>query len=79
VCEREIWPPSSPDFNRLDCIKLGVYGLWVNLKPHNKTQNLFTKIKEVMESFERNTMVKASKRFRSGSKAVVTADGSFTE
>jgi hypothetical protein len=58
---------------------LGVYGLRVNLKPHNKTENLLTKIKEVMESFERNTMRKACKRFRSGSKAVVAADGSFTE
>jgi hypothetical protein len=38
VCEREIWPPSSPDFNRLDCITLGVYGLRVNLKPHNKQE-----------------------------------------
>ena len=79
MCEWEIWPPSSPDFNRLDCITLGVYGLRVNLKPRNKTENLLTKIKEVMEFFERNTMGKTSKRIRSGSKAVVAADGSFTE
>ncbi len=32
-----------------------------------------SKIKEVMESFERNTMGKASKRFRSGSKALLMA------
>ncbi len=55
MCEREIWPPSSPHFNRLDCITLGVYGLRVNFKPHNETENLLTKIKEVMESFKRNT------------------------
>jgi hypothetical protein len=63
----------------LDCITLGVDGLRVNLKHHNKTENLLTKIKEVMESFERNTMGKACKRIRSGSKAVVAADASFTE
>jgi hypothetical protein len=79
VCEKEIWPPSSPDCNRLDCIILGISELRVNLQPHNKTENLLPKIKEVMESFDRSTMGKACKRFRSGSKAVITPDGSFTE
>jgi hypothetical protein len=79
VCEKEIRPPSFPDCNRLDCITFGVSELRVNLKPHNKTENLLPKIKEVMKSFDRNTMEKTCKRFRSRSKAVFAADGSFTE
>jgi hypothetical protein len=38
---------------------LGVSELKANLKPHNKTENLLPKIKEVMRSFDRNTMAKA--------------------
>jgi hypothetical protein len=34
---------------------------------------------EVMESLDRDTMVKAFKRFRSGTEAVVAADGHFIE
>jgi hypothetical protein len=79
VCQKEIWPPSSHDCDRLDCTTLGVSELRVSLKPHNKTENLLPKIKEVMESFDRNTMEKICKRFRSRSKAVVAADGSLTE
>jgi hypothetical protein len=79
VCEKEIWSPSSPDCDSLDCITLGVSELRVSLKPHNKTENLVSKNKEVMESFDRNTMVKACKRSRSESEAVVAVDGSFTE
>jgi hypothetical protein len=63
----------------LACITLGVSELRVNLNPHNKTENLLSKIKEVMESFDRNPMEKTFKRFRSRSKAVVAADGKFTE
>jgi hypothetical protein len=33
----------------------------------------------MMKSFDRNTMGKACKRLRSGSKDVIAADGSFTE
>jgi hypothetical protein len=79
VCVKEIWPPTFPDCNRLDCITFGVSELRVNSKPHNKTETLLPKIKEVMESFDRNTMEKTCKRFRSRSKAVFAADGIFTE
>ncbi len=53
------WPPSSLDCNRFIWISLGVSELRANLKPHNKIQNLLPKIKEVMGSFDRNTMAKA--------------------
>jgi hypothetical protein len=56
MCQKEIWPPSSPDCNRLDCITSSVSELRVNLKPQTKTENLLSKIKEVMESFHRSTM-----------------------
>jgi hypothetical protein len=79
VCEKEIWLPSFPDCNRLDCTTFGVSELRVNLKPHNKTENLPPKIKEVMESFNRNTVEKTCERFRSRSKAVFAADGSLTK
>ncbi len=57
----------------------GVSELRVSFKPHNKTENLLPKIKEVMESFDRNTMERTCKRFRPRSKAVVAADGSLNE
>jgi hypothetical protein len=81
VCEKEIWPLSFPDCNRLDCITFGVSELRVNLKPHNKTENLLPKIKEVIESFDRNTIEKKKtcKRLRSRSKVVFAADSSLTE
>ena len=58
---------------------MGVSGLRANLKPHNKTENLLPKIKEVMRSFDRNTMAKARMRFRPRIEAVFAADGSFYE
>ncbi len=79
VCEEEIWPPSSLDCNRFVWISLGVSELRANLKPHDKTKNLLPKIKEVMGSFDRNTMAKACRSFRSRIEAVFTADGSFID
>jgi hypothetical protein len=79
VCENEIWPPSSTDCYSFVWISLGVSGLSANLKPHNKTENLLAKIKEVMRSFDRNTMADACMSFRSRMEAVFTADGSFIE
>jgi hypothetical protein len=79
VCEEEIWPPSSTDCYSFVWISVGVSGLRANLKPHNKTENLLPKIKEVMGSFDRSTMAKACMSFRSRMEAVLTADGRFIE
>jgi hypothetical protein len=48
--------------------------LRVNAKPRNKVAYTISKIMEVMESLDRDTMVKAFKRFRSGTEAVVAAN-----
>jgi hypothetical protein len=77
--EKEIWPPSSTDSYSFVWISLGVSGLRANLKPNNKTENLLPKIKEVMRSFDRNTMAKSCMSFRSRMEAVFTADSSFIE
>ncbi len=77
VFEKEMWPPSSTDWDSFVWISLGVSGLRANLKPCNKTENLVPKIKEVMRSLDRNTMAKACMRSRM--EAVFTADGSFIE
>jgi hypothetical protein len=58
---------------------LGVSGLRANLKPHNKTENLLPKIKEVMRSFDRNTMAEACMSFRFRMDAVFTDESSFIE
>jgi hypothetical protein len=58
---------------------LGVSGLRASLRPHNKTENRLPKIKEVMMSFDRNTMAKACMSFRSREEVVFTANGSFIE
>ncbi len=73
VWEKEVWPPSSPSCNPFDYFLCGSE-LRVNRKPRNKVAYTISKIMEVMESLDRDTMVKAFKRFRSGTEAVVTAN-----
>jgi hypothetical protein len=46
-------------------ITLGVSELKVKLKPHNKTKDLIQRIKEMLGSLDRDTVAKASKRYRS--------------
>jgi hypothetical protein len=46
-------------------------------KPHNKTENLIQKIKEVKGSLDRDTVVKACNSFKLKIENVVTADGDF--
>ncbi len=58
---------------------MGVSELMVKAKPHNKTEDLILKIKEVMGSLDRDTMAKAYKSYMSRIEAVVTADGSCIE
>jgi hypothetical protein len=77
--EKDIWPHSSPDCEPLEYFVCGVSEFGVNVKPHNKTAYLIPKIMEVMESLDRDTVVKTFWRFRSSSEAVVVADGYFIE
>jgi hypothetical protein len=51
----------------------------VKAKPHNKTEDLILKIKEVMGSLDSDTVAKAYKSYMSTIEAVVTADGSSIE
>ncbi len=37
---KEVWPPSSPDYSLLDYFVSGVSELKVNAKPHNKIEDL---------------------------------------
>ena len=77
--EKDIWPHSSPDYEPLDCFMCGVSEFGVNVKPHNETAYLIPKIMEVMESLDRDTVVKTFRRFRSSSEAVIAAYGYFIE
>jgi len=68
VWEKEVWHPSSPVCNPLDYFVCGISELRVNAKPHNKIVKIaypISKIMEVMESLDRDTMAKAFKSFRS--------------
>ena len=51
--------------------------VWLIEKSRSKTEDLIQKIKEVMGSFNRDTVAKVCKSLRSRIKAVVSADGSF--
>jgi hypothetical protein len=55
----------------------GVSELRVKAKPHNKTEDLIQKIKEVVAFLDRDTVAKASKRNRSGIEDIVIAVGHF--
>jgi hypothetical protein len=77
--EKEVWPPSLPDCKPLDYFVWGVTELKVNTAPHNKTEDLVKKIKEVMGSLDKHTVAKACRRYHSRIEAVVAADGDFIE
>jgi hypothetical protein len=51
----------------------------VKAKPHNKTEDLILKIKEVMGSFDRDTVAKAYNSYTARIEAFVAADGYFIE
>ncbi len=51
----------------------------VKAKPHNKTEDLILKIKEVMGSLDRDTVAKAFKWCRSRIEDVIASDGDFIE
>jgi hypothetical protein len=57
----------------------GVAELHVNKTPHNTSDSLVQKIKEVMGSLERDTVANARRRFWSRIEAMVEADGDFIE
>jgi hypothetical protein len=50
--------------------------VWIIEKSLNKTKDLIQKMKEVLGSFNRDTVVKACKSLRPRIWAVVNADGS---
>ncbi len=77
--DKEVWPPSSPDCNHLDNFVLGVSELMAKAKPHNKTEDMILKIKEVMGYLDRDTVAKAYKSYTVRIEAVATADGYFIE
>ncbi len=52
VWEKEVWPPSSPDYSILDYFVRGVSELLDIAKPRNKVQDLIQKMKVVMVSLE---------------------------
>jgi hypothetical protein len=51
--------------------------VWVIEKSRNKTKDLIQKMKEVLGSFNMDTVVKACKSLRPRIQAVVNVDGSF--
>jgi hypothetical protein len=71
--------PSSPDCNPLDYFAWGVFELRLKAKSRKKTKDLIPKIRGVMVSLAKNTVAKASKRFRSQIETVIAAGGIFIE
>ncbi len=55
----------------------GITGLHLNKTPHNTSDSMVHKIKEVMGSLNRNTVARACRCFQSWSEAVVEADSNF--
>ena len=73
--EMQNWPDCKP----FDFFVCGVSELRVKAKSRNKSKDLIKKMKEVMGSLARDTLVKASTSFRARIRALFTADGSFIE
>jgi hypothetical protein len=57
VWVEEVWPPSAPDCKPFDYFVCGVSELRVKAKSRNKSKDLIQKMKEVMGSLARDTMV----------------------
>ncbi len=51
----------------------------INAASQNKTEDLNKKIKEVMGSFDRDTVARACRRFSSRIEAVIATDGDYIE
>ncbi len=64
MLEEEVWPPSSPTCNFFRCFVCGESEVWVTEKSSNKTKDLIQKMKEVLGSFNRDTVVKVCKSLR---------------
>ena len=64
VWEEEVWPPSSPNCKFFCYFVWGEFEVWVIEKSHNKTKDLIQKMKEVLGSFNMDTVVKACKSLR---------------
>jgi hypothetical protein len=65
VKEEEVWPSSSPDSNSFRYFVWGESEVWLIAKSRNKTKDLIQKIKEVMGSYNRDTVAKVCKSLRS--------------
>ncbi len=79
VWVEEVWLPSLPGCKTFYYFVCGVSELKVKAKSRNKSKDLIQKMKEVMGSLGRDTLVKASTSFRARIGALFTADGSFIE
>ena len=62
--EEEVWPPSSPNCKFFCYFVWGESEVWVIEKSHNKPKDLIQKMKEVLGSFNKDTVVKACKSLR---------------
>jgi hypothetical protein len=54
VWEKEVWPPSSPNYSLLDFFVRGVSELLVNAKLRNRIKDLIQKMKVGMEFLDRD-------------------------
>jgi hypothetical protein len=64
VWEEEVRPPSSPICKFFPYFVWGESKVWDIEKSHNKTKDMIQKMKEVLGSFNRDTVVKARKSLR---------------
>ena len=74
---KEIWPPSSLDWNPLDSFMWSEFETEVNKQPHNTLASLKAKILEVMANMDREFVIHYYKKFWSRIDAVVDASGDF--
>ncbi len=74
---KEIWPPSSPDYNPFDSSMWCEFERGIYKQPHNTLASLRTKILEVMAHMDREFIIHSYKKFWSRIEAVVNASGDF--
>ena len=60
---KEIWPPSSPGYNPLDCFMWSEVAREVSKHPHNSLASLRAQISEVMADMDREVIIPPYKKF----------------
>jgi hypothetical protein len=72
--QKEVWPPSSPDYNPMDFFVCGVSEKDINGSPHNNILPLINYIMKVFSNFSRDDVERPCSQLQLKLREVVTSE-----